>query len=400
MLSLAWRIGAACLALTALFAVGAVIWESADNSGQVIGSTELAHQARVKALLKDAQGQLNAQAFVNAANLFKQALALEPLNQTGRNGLEDAQRLKLAQERLAQAEQLAQNQDDAKALVALAAMPQETPFSAAAVTLQATLRNRLAEQQLELAKEACRLRNWYGCQETAASALVYDDENVEGQALLAEAEDVLNAEHKPFAVAYPERQIPSLKRRYPDAEVREAVLRYASGDVQAAERRLVAFARRPGAKDAHLVLQAVQQLVGEAEREAKINSERAIGLWEDALRKATQLVPQQHPNAASLAVRQRLVAALWARGNMAFERGNYQEAANAWRQGLSWMPQHRELLDAMAKLENRASALLADVATQVPLAADGCRKLADIIAMTANDSAVHRAAESKHRSCK
>jgi pSer/pThr/pTyr-binding forkhead associated (FHA) protein/tetratricopeptide (TPR) repeat protein len=366
-------------------------------------SAEEAYERALAADIAAARQAMGNSAWEEAAQAFRRVLDRDPINRDARRGLLAAEASHRDQQLLDSARALLQANQPLDALSRLRAMSPESHYAAAAREVAEAAKGRISTAALETARQACQRSEWRDCHRDAIRVLENTPDSVAGQALVSQAEDALRSRRIAFTPWAPPKdrgtaQSPSLEAMYRDDELRFAVLRYAAGDLDGAVKKIQTLPDKAGAA-------AVNESLAEFRR-AKTAGDgaavagdlpRAIRAWEEALAADGKIVPDNHPSAFRDEVRRRLSRELWKQGDGAFGRGNYAEAYTAWSRGLSYNAADADLLAAIAKLEARAQAMLADVPGRGPLRKDGCGKLRDILAMTRPGAAVHEDAAKREK---
>lgn len=356
------------------------------------------YEQEVKNKLAAAQNKLQAQAWSEAATAFAEALTLDPINVEGRAGLVQAEQNHDHATRVAAATQALSANKPAQALQLVASIGNQAFYGPAADNITEKARNALAQQVQEAANHACFKGDWRSCHENAAILLTYVPQSVVGVALARESEDGLATKHVAFAPLTGSTD-KSLRHAYPDGEVRQAILRYASGDFSAAERRLRAFSHRAHASVARRRLTAFRlaKTAGDAAAVAG-DAAKAFAAWEHAVQLDAQLV-NNSPSVPGHELRHRIAAEHLHMGSAAFDRGLVTEAFSHWHQGLLAEPHNNDLAAVLSKLETRANGLLAGVPDSPRLEGPSCDRLKEVMAITLPHSGPHQQARAKLARC-
>ncbi|HET6344168.1 MAG TPA: FHA domain-containing protein, partial [Myxococcota bacterium] len=203
---------------------------SAHRPG-ALGAEERAYEQEVSQAVLRGQTLLASQSWTEAIAAFRDVLLRDPLNLAGRAGLAQAQLNLEQQAALTAAQQaLAQNQP-ARALTRIAPVPNGGFFDETLAEVADQTRAGLAARCEAEAAASCRRGEWIRCQQHAVCALAYQPRSTVGWAWLEEAENAMlvgNVPFKPFIGGTANRA--ALAAAYPDAEMRGAILRYATGD--------------------------------------------------------------------------------------------------------------------------------------------------------------------------
>lgn len=376
-----------------------------------IGKEERGYNVAVKTGLAAASAHMQSEAWAQAITAYQDVLEHDPINQEARAGLAIAELNRQQLTAIAQAQEALQQGQPTRALGRIASILPAAHYGAKAAALASLARAAIGAQAQSEAQLACRRDDFRRCHQQAILLLTYVPNSVPGMALVSEAEIAMAARHLPFtpwgsgnagnAGNAGNTKAAVIHTWYRDLEVRGAVLRYASGDLDTALRRLHTFARRPGASAATAALQELRrnQMAGDTAQAAG-DETAAMRAWVQALQRDAKLVPETQPSAIGAALRQRLGTGYLRLGEAAFNRGSYGNAYAQWQKGLEVDTANSELAAAMAKLEGRAAGLLAELSNLPRLDEAACAQLREVLAMTQGDSPTHRMAKDKLAVCK
>ena len=293
---------------------------------------------------------------------------------------------------------------------ALAAKTRELGF------LVADARNHLAAFCREESRVACSQERYETCISQAACALGYDPNDEQALAALTLAAAVVDPQRSARPVAGPGTEqgidvgsAPTLEAAalvapYPDASIRLALLAYAAGDMPQATLRL----RNLDSDEANAVLAQLASLELQRARGAKAEETNA---WEEALpayKKALEMDSRLLPAALPCGPRSRLTEAvqrvLFSIGEAAGAQGNFAEALSSWQHADALRPGYLPVAQGLYKLEVRATELLDAAAPDAPGGhklshAELCATIDNALAMTSDESPVHRRAGEMGRRC-
>ncbi len=329
---------------------------------------------------------------------YRQALRLDPVNAQARAGLAEGETQRQAAQILLRAKQAMKQGMPLQALNLAAAFP-ASELTPPISEFFAQASRTAASQTLQSADVACRALKWAACQLHAATLLVYLPQEPWAQALVQEAENGLSTAGRPYhhvglPCGQPWRQIPQ-------PEVRDATLRYATGDADTAARRLQTFRGFPGAAAAAARLQAlrVAWAAGEAAR-TRGNLTAAMGYYARGTELDAQLMGRSPCSVWGSRLRARLGAGRQHAGQQAFDRGQYGQAFAEWTRAQRVLPDSAEVAASLQRLEERAASLLGDLSTLPAMDLTACTRLQTVLEMTFSNSSAHRAALAKLKECR
>jgi pSer/pThr/pTyr-binding forkhead associated (FHA) protein/tetratricopeptide (TPR) repeat protein len=365
----------------------------------VASAAEVAFEAEVHGAMQQAQSFAAAKQWDTAVGAYQKVLKLDPAHPAARTGLAMATANRDQGAMLQQAQEALRQGLPLKALDAASLIGAQSAYATAAQELLEQAREAAEKKRLALAHTACRTADWKRCQLEAATLLVYLPTCVTARALIQEAEDALRSGHLPYSPWDPGNRA-RVATSIPAGEVRQALLRCASGDWETALRRLKMFRAQPGAAAVYSALLLVQQTMAQGDTAfANGDLPGAQVLWERAEGLNTKILGPTAVSVVGSTVGSRLANGLQRLGQQAFDRGNYAEAATQWRRALLKDPQHPLVPDLLTRLEARAEALLADLRTLPKLDAPACSRLQEVIDMTLPAGATHRAAVQLKKHC-
>jgi pSer/pThr/pTyr-binding forkhead associated (FHA) protein len=365
----------------------------------VASAAELAFEAQVQEALLQAQSFVAEKHWDAALDAYQKVLKLDPAHASARTGLAAATANRDQGAMLQQAQEALQAGLPLKALDAAALIGAQSAYATAAQELLDKAREAAEKKWLAIAHTACRTADWKRCQLEAATLLVYLPTCVGARALIQESEDGLRMSHRPYSPWDPGDRS-RVATAIPAGEVRQALLRYASGDFETALRRLKVIRQQPGAAAVYSALLLVQQTLAQGDTAFAVGDlPGAQALWERAEGLNTKILGTQAVSVVGSTVGSRLANGLQRLGQQAFDRGNYAVAATKWRAALLKDPQHPLVPKLLARLEARAEALLTDLATLPRLDAQACSRLQEIIDMTLPTGATHKAAVKRKKLC-
>ena len=364
------------------------------------------YEAEIKSRLHEAQAKAKSQAWDDAAKAFNAVLELDPIHVEARAGLIQVEQNRDQFIKITEAGKALSENKAAQALQLVSTISSQAFYGSAADDLTEKSRTVLARASQEAANHACLIGKWRECHENAAILLTYMPQSVVGAALAREAEDALATQHVTFgrlstpANAANASNTKVLHRMYRDREVRQAMLRYASGDYTTAEKRLRAFKNRHNAKHARAQLTAfrVAKSSGDAAAVAG-DARKAFTAWGHAVSIDGQVL-NNGPSVLGSGLRHRIASEHLHIGSGAFDRGLYAEAFSQWHEGLLADPHNNDLAAVLSKLEGRASGLLAGVPDGPRLESPMCDRLKEVMAITLPQSGPHQLAKSKLTHCR
>lgn len=364
------------------------------------------YEAEVKERMHSAQDKAKSQAWEDAAKAFNAVLDLDPIHIEARAGLIQAEQNRDQFNKITEAGKALSENKPARALQLVSSISSQAFYGSAADDITEKARAALTRQTQEAANRACLVGKWRECHENAAILLTYMPQSVVGSALAYEAEDALATQHISFARLSNTSSTSSashtraLHHAYPDRDVRQAILRYASGDFATAEKRLRNFAHRRHAKHARVQLTAfrVAKNAGDGAAVAG-DARRAFTAWGHAVGIDGHLV-NSGPSVLGSELRHRIAAEHLHIGSGAFDRGLYSEAFSHWHEGLLADPHNNDLAAVLSKLESRASGLLAGIPDGPRLESPMCDRLKEVMAITLPQSGPHQLAKAKLTHCR
>ena len=390
------------LTATAILTVG-----RAKNSGRAsplgLVSPEIAYETQLVDLLHQAREQMAKQAWTEARQAFESVLEKDPIDREARRGLEEATGNLRDQQDLNAARASLDAGRSLEAVPKLQGVLQNPHYSGVAQELLVRARTTAAETELVKAREACKRGDWANCHERAILLLDLQPDSVAGQALVTEAEGNLRARRIPFTPWAPPaapagRAAQSLEAQYPDAETRDAVVRYAAGDFDTAVRRAQLAGTRPGAQELLSRLAEFRRAKTAADGAQNQDVERALKAWEEALSVDNRILPADHPSSFRDELQRRLGNELFKKGEAAFAKQSLAEAYQAWSSGLRYVPTMPELLGSLAKLENLAQGRLATLPAAPPFSSEQCQEFVNLMAITKGDSPSYQEANRRRQS--
>ena len=359
-----------------------------------LSAQEVAYEHKVESLLTRATSQMDAQAWSLAVAAYQDVLDLDPINVEGRSGLAAAELNRVHQAALKQAAEALEKGQPARVLNCIATIGPQAFYGDVTAKLAEKARQAIGKEKAQEANKFCRRGEWRSCHENAAMLLTYLSTSTLGQALMMESEDGMRTHHIAF-LPWERSSKAALANLYPDPDTREGILRYAAGDIDTALRRL-RDARASGIVS--LVETFRRHKTAGDGYSATGDPKRAVDAWMQALQIDVKLLPKIYPSTLGSDVRSRLTGALSRLGSEAFDRGNNVEAFRHWSKGVQVDPNNSYLGTALAKLENRATGMLAGIAAAHPDAA-GCAKLREIVSITRSLHPTHQAAQDQLMRC-
>jgi pSer/pThr/pTyr-binding forkhead associated (FHA) protein/tetratricopeptide (TPR) repeat protein len=361
------------------------------------GVAERAEQAQLGELLQAGADASQGGDWQAGLVAYRQALRLDPVNPQARAGLSLAEKQRLAAQMLARAHQAINQNMPMQALSIAAGFP-EGQLGPKAQDVFARARQQAAAERVAAANAACKGMQWRICQQQAATLLLYLPQHVAAQALVQEAENGLRTSRASFR-SFP---IPcaEVRSRLPQSDVREAALRYASGDVDTALQRLKNYRVMGGANLASQRIHGAREAwgAGEAARQ-KANMTAAMSYFSRGVELDSQLLGHAACSVWGSRLKNKLCEGLLRIGQQAFDRGQYPQAFNAWQRAAEYDPDASAVTLAIGRLENRAASLVSDISTLPELDHAACKRLQSVLAMTLSGSAAHRGAMAKLREC-
>lgn len=396
-----WAAGAG-VALLLLFTITVIALAGGSDSG----SLQQSYFASIDEAISQGR-QAEAESDWGAArDAFAKALAADPINADARRGIASAERRLRDTETLTLAEAAADAGESAKALALAETVAPDGPYHERAAALARKARRSVAQQRVIAARRACRNSEWLTCHSAAVLALELDVKSTAAQALVEESERNLREQKTLFApwvaaTSGSSRTGNEFAARYPDPEVREAIARYAAGEIDTARNRLETFSARSGANAAAALLSKFDRAATSANALlGQSNPEGAIVQWQAALEADVALLPETHPSVPRDKVQQALASAALKAGDAAFGRGNYADALALWNGTLARVPSNLMLLTAIGKLETRAHGILQTLPKEAAEQDQAsCATLLEILGMTRPGSVVHKSASERLGGC-
>lgn len=293
---------------------------------------------------------------------------------------------------------------DAAALEQLFQISQESRTFARARLRVNELAASFAERQAKACRESAQARRWERALESCRWALDLTCHRGPDAALVKLLRDAEKAGGAQAAWSCPEHLAPwfpsaaatddagarAIAARYPDKDVREAVLAYVRGDVDAARSSAVGIkgAAKAAATELAEHLLVVDGRYKEGHSALMRNDlARAEQSFKQALERDERIVPPPGRSFFGRQMRSSLAQGYLRAGREAFERNLYSEAFQNWSRGLAYLPSEPALLDGVARLEKVAAGLAAQ---------GGCNELEQAMGITAPTSAVHQKAARQH----
>lgn len=388
------------LALVLLITVVAIAWSRASqNTPAGMAPAEAAYGRMVEDGLLRGREELDRGRWDEATKAFTQVLDGDPVNLAAHDGLATVDQGRESTRALDQA-RTALNQNRPRLALDLAdSIPLRSPIGKEAAGVAASARTLLATDAYNAAQGMCSDRQWVRCREKVIEHLRYKPESVSGKALLGEVEESMRNAKMRFTPWQPP-QTPeelALQARYPDAEVREIVLAYMSGDVSTAIEKARAQSGREAASRLLSSLVEIQRTRDAAEQAAAAaESQRVVRLLERALAIDATIMPASQSSTVSSNLQRKIASELYDLGENAQTRGDIQEAFLHWYKALSYAPDNETVIRAVNKLETQAAEMLARADGNDPAS---CSRLQTAMTITRPDSSVHLAAKSKHNNC-
>jgi pSer/pThr/pTyr-binding forkhead associated (FHA) protein/tetratricopeptide (TPR) repeat protein len=394
-----WAKGALALGIAGVLAIGTLAFRHGlDRRDQHKYESEMSQGLTL------GNNQLQLGAWTKAIAAYQEVLRRDPLNEAAHRGRRQAELHIDVEQALAQLPEAESPLYLSTLFIRLAPLLADPE----AASLEKKSKQQFAAAQIALAgicaghaETACRSKVWPRCRDQAVCAVVFDPDNMLGAALLDQSLEQVPSPplgHGPPADAV--KRHASLVQRYPQANVRAAVLAYSTGDLPES---IKALRQRRGGSDAQAALSTLWSLdraqkAGEAAL-ARGNSALAIRSFEEAVALDARLLPPGQPSVVGRALLERACGQWLHEGEQAFNRGRYPEALAAWQRGLQLDPNHRGLLRAVDKLEARAKQMFNAVVHATRLTEASCRQLRDILSMVRREQPLYQATQDKMTAC-
>lgn len=358
-----------------------------------VGAKELDYEQSLDKSLKDAEFAVQSRDWEEAQKSFESVIAQDPINVAARDGLRYVGFNRQHASRIERARQALSQRMYRSALEEASRIPSVSAYAADAEDIAEDARTRLAKRLTDRASITCRKQDWMACHSAAVEASrLYPGVSEVVLSLIDQAEDAMTRKRVTF-VSY-SRLAPGtdvqLYRRYQEQALRDAVMHYIAGDLEAALRRLdernETVVDESDSSELSTAIESIQREQHAATlADEQGNTRSAIRHWERALEIDSEIVPANQVSSTRADLAKKAGTELFKLGESAFKRGMYSDAFQYWSRGERIDDTNAHIQSGLNRLDKYAERVLADLSGK---SAANCAMIREVLSTTRQSSSL------------